>query len=113
VILAVGFYCIAAKCWGVLVMGGSVIVLFFMPWLDCSPVKSIRYRPAFHKTILVVFVVVFLILGYLGVQPPSPVGEKVSQLGTLLYFAFFLTMPLWSRAGTFKPVPERVTFHPH
>ncbi|ABF10101.1 ubiquinol-cytochrome c reductase cytochrome b subunit [Cupriavidus metallidurans] len=113
VILAVGFYFIDAKFWGVLVMGGSVIVLFFMPWLDCSPVKSIRYRPAFHKTILVVFVVVFLILGYLGVQPPSPVGEKVSQLGTLLYFAFFLTMPLWSRAGTFKPVPERVTFHPH
>ena len=113
VVLAVGFYFIDAKFWGVLVMGGSVIVLFFMPWLDCSPVKSIRYRPAFHKSILIVFVVVFLVLGYLGVQPPSPVGEKVSQLGTLLYFAFFLTMPLWSRAGTFKPVPERVTFHPH
>ncbi|MGO4305135.1 cytochrome b [Cupriavidus sp. RAF12] len=113
VILALGFYFIDAKFWGVLVMGGSVIVMFFMPWLDCSPVKSIRYRPAFHKTILIVFVVVFLVLGYLGVQPPSPVGEKVSQLGTLLYFAFFLTMPLWSRAGEFKPVPERVTFHPH
>jgi len=112
-VMAVGFYFIDAKFWGVLVMGGSVIVLFFLPWLDCSPVKSIRYRPAFHKTILIVFVVVFMILGYLGVQPPSPVGEKVSQLGTLLYFAFFLTMPLWSRAGTFKPVPERVTFHPH
>lgn len=113
VILAVGFYFIDAKFWGVLVMGGSVVILFFMPWLDSSPVKSIRYRPAFHKTILIVFVVVFLVLGYLGVQPPSPVGEKVSQLGTLLYFAFFLTMPLWSRAGEFKPVPERVTFHPH
>jgi ubiquinol-cytochrome c reductase cytochrome b subunit len=113
VILAAGFYFIEAKFWGVLVMGGSVVVLFFMPWLDCSPVKSIRYRPAFHKTILIVFVVVFLVLGYLGVQPPSPVGEKVSQLGTLLYFAFFLTMPLWSRSGEFKPVPERVTFHPH
>ncbi|CAM3294838.1 MULTISPECIES: cytochrome b [Cupriavidus] len=113
VILAVGFYFIDAKFWGVLVMGGSVVILFFLPWLDCSPVKSIRYRPAFHKTILIVFVVVFLVLGYLGVQPPSPVGEKVSQLGTLLYFAFFLTMPLWSRVGEFKPVPERVTFHPH
>ncbi|WP_059415964.1 cytochrome b [Cupriavidus basilensis] len=112
-ILAVGFYFIDAKFWGVLVMGGSVVILFFMPWLDQSPVKSIRYRPAFHKSILVVFVVVFVVLGYLGVQPPSPVGEKVSQLGTLLYFAFFLTMPLWSRVGQFKPVPERVTFHPH
>ncbi|CAG9186682.1 cytochrome b [Cupriavidus pampae] len=113
VILALGFWKIDAKFWGVLVMGGSVIVLVFMPWLDCSPVKSIRYRPSFHKSILTVFVVVFLVLGYLGVQPPSPVGEKISQLGTLLYFAFFLTMPLWSRAGTFKPVPDRVTFHAH
>ncbi|KDP84919.1 cytochrome b [Cupriavidus basilensis] len=113
VILAVGFYFIDAKFWGVLVMGGSVVILFFLPWLDHSPVKSIRYRPSFHKSILVVFVVVFVVLGYLGVQPPSPVGEKVSQLGTLLYFAFFLTMPLWSRVGQFKQVPERVTFHPH
>lgn len=113
VILALGFYFIDAKFWGVVVMGGSVVILFFMPWLDHSPVKSIRYRPNFHKTILTVFVVMFLILGYLGVQPPSPVGEKVSQLGTLLYFAFFLTMPLWSRVGQFKPVPERVTFKPH
>lgn len=113
VILAVGFYFIDAKFWGVLVMGGSVVILFFLPWLDHSPVKSIRYRPSFHKSILIVFVVVFIVLGYLGVMPPSPVGEKVSQLGTLLYFAFFLTMPLWSRVGQFKPVPERVTFHPH
>lgn len=113
VVLAVGFYFIDAKFWGVLVMGGSVVILFFLPWLDHSPVKSIRYRPSFHKSILVVFVVVFIVLGYLGVQPPSPVGEKVSQLGTLLYFAFFLTMPLWSRVGQFKQVPERVTFHPH
>lgn len=113
VVLAVGFYFIDAKFWGVLVMGGSVVILFFLPWLDHSPVKSIRYRPAFHKSILIVFVVVFIVLGYLGVMPPSPVGEKVSQLGTLLYFAFFLTMPLWSRVGQFKQVPERVTFHPH
>ena len=113
VLLALGFYFIDAKFWGVVIMGGSVIILFFLPWLDHSPVKSIRYRPAFHKTILMVFVVFFLILGYLGVQPPSPIGEKVSQLGTLLYFAFFLTMPLWSRVGTFQPVPDRVTFKHH
>ena len=113
VLLALGFYFIDAKFWGVVIMGGSVIILFFLPWLDHSPVKSIRYRPAFHKTILMVFVAFFLILGYLGVQPPSPVGEKVSQLGTLLYFAFFLAMPLWSRVGTFQPVPDRVTFKHH
>ena len=59
------------------------------------------------------FVINFLCLGYLGVQPPSPVGERVSQVGTLLYFGFFLLMPWWSRLGTPKPVPSRVTFKPH
>ena len=52
-------------------------------------------------------------LGYLGIQPPSPVGSIISQIGTILYFAFFLAMPIWSQIGTFKPVPERVTFTPH
>jgi cytochrome c1 len=61
-----------AKFWGVLVMGGSVVILFFMPWLDQSPVKSIRYRPGWHKAVYGVFVVTFLILGYLGIEPPDP-----------------------------------------
>jgi ubiquinol-cytochrome c reductase cytochrome b subunit len=104
---------IDAKFWGVVVMGGSVIILFFLPWLDCSPVKSIRYRPRWHMIVFGVFVVDFLILGYLGVLPPSPVGERVSQVGTLFYFGFFLLMPWWSRLGEFKPVPERVTFAAH
>ena len=59
------------------------------------------------------FVVFFLVLGYLGSQPPSPVGNCISQIGTLVYFGFFLLMPWWSRIGTFKPVPDRVTFHAH
>jgi len=104
---------IDAKFWGVVVMGGAVIILFFLPWLDFSPVKSIRYRPGWHKIVYGVFVVNFLILGYLGVQPPSPIGERVSQVGTLFYFGFFLLMPWWSRLGEFKPVPERVTFAAH
>ncbi|MCZ2499143.1 cytochrome bc complex cytochrome b subunit [Xylophilus sp. Kf1] len=104
---------IDAKFWGVVVMGGAVIILFFLPWLDHSPVRSIRYRPQWHKAMYGVFVVVFLILGYLGVQPPSPLGERVSQLGTLFYFGFFLLMPWWSRQGTFKTPPDRVVFHPH
>jgi ubiquinol-cytochrome c reductase cytochrome b subunit len=104
---------IDAKFWGVVVMGGAVIILFFLPWLDFSPVKSIRYRPDWHKYLYGIFVVNFLILGYLGVQPPSPVGERVSQVGTLFYFGFFLLMPWWSRLGEFKPVPERVTFAAH
>ena len=104
---------IDAKFWGVVVMGGAVIILFFLPWLDHSPVRSIRYRPQWHKALYGVFVVVFMVLGYLGVQPPSPLGERVSQLGTLFYFGFFLLMPWWSRQGTFKTPPDRVVFHPH
>ena len=60
-----------------------------------------------------VFVIVFGVLGYLGIQPPSPTGERLSQAGTLFYFGFFLLMPWWSRLGQFKPVPDRVTFQPH
>ena len=102
-----------AKFWGVVVMGGAVIILFFLPWLDHSPVKSIRYRPDWHKYLYGIFVLLFLVLGYLGVKPPSDAGTIVSQIGTLYYFGFFLLMPWWSRAGQFKPVPDRVTFHPH
>ena len=102
-----------AKFWGVAVMGGAVVILVGLPWLDKSPVKSIRYRPSWHKLVYGVFVINFVILGYLGVQPPSPTGEMVSQVGTLIYFGFFVLMPWWSQLGTFKPVPDRVTFKPH
>ncbi len=111
--LAVGFYFLDAKFWGVVIMGGSVVILFFLPWLDHSKVKSIRYRPDFHKYIYGVFVVSFIILGYLGIQPPSPVFEKISQICTIYYLGFFLAMPFWSQLGEFKPVPSRVTFQSH
>ena len=113
VALVAGMLAIDAKFWGVVVMGGAVIILFFLPWLDTSPVKSIRYRPDWHKVLYAVFVLNFFVLGYLGVQPPSPIGERVSQVGTLFYFGFFLLMPWWSRLGTFKPVPDRVVFAAH
>jgi ubiquinol-cytochrome c reductase cytochrome b subunit len=102
-----------AKFWGVVVMGGAVIILFFLPWLDHCPVKSIRYRPTWHKVLYGIFVILFVILGYLGIQPPSTAGTLVSQLGTLYYFGFFLLMPWWSQIGPFKEVPDRVTFTPH
>jgi ubiquinol-cytochrome c reductase cytochrome b subunit len=102
-----------AKFWGVVIMGGAVLILFFLPWLDHSPVKSIRYRPGWHRIVYGVFLGFFLALGYLGSQPPSPTGNYVSQLGTLVYFGFFLLMPWWSRLGLFKPVPDRVTFASH
>ncbi|CAN7450288.1 cytochrome b [Rhizobacter sp. LjRoot28] len=101
------------KFWGVVVMGGAVVIMFFLPWLDYAEAKSIRYRPTWHKWMYAVFVFVFFVLGYLGVQPPSPVGERVSQIGTLFYFGFFLLMPWWSRIGQSRPVPDRVTFHAH
>jgi len=102
-----------AKFWGVVIMGAAVLILFVLPWLDRSPVRSIRYRPDWHKYVYGLFVLSFLVLGYLGSQPPSAAGNYVSQLGTLIYFGFFLLMPWWSRIGTFKPVPSRVTFNAH
>ncbi|CAM2149931.1 Cytochrome b [Pararobbsia alpina] len=102
-----------AKFWGVLTMGGAVVTLFFLPWLDKSPVKSIRYRPLFHKILYVIFVFVFLTLAFLGTKPPTPAGTLIAQIGTLIYFCFFWGMPFWTKLGTFKPVPERVTYKPH
>ncbi len=104
---------IDAKFWGVVGMGGAVVILFFLPWLDHSEVKSIRYRPDWHKYVYGLFVINFLLLGYLGVQPVSALGERLSQVGTLIYFGFFLLMPWWSRMGEFKTVPDRVTFAAH
>jgi ubiquinol-cytochrome c reductase cytochrome b subunit len=113
VALAVGFYAFDAKFWGVVIMGGTVVILFFLPWLDKSPVRSIRYRPDFHKYIYGIFIISFVILGYLGIKPPSPLFEKISQVCTIYYLAFFFAMPWWSKMGTFKPVPDRVTFEAH
>ena len=104
---------IDAKFWGVVAMGGGVVILFFLPWLDNSPVKSIRYRPSWHKYLYAIFVLNFLVLGYLGMLPPSTIGGRVSQAGTLFYFGFFLLMPWWSRIGTPKQVPDRVIFAAH
>jgi ubiquinol-cytochrome c reductase cytochrome b subunit len=104
---------IDAKFWGVVAMGGGVVILFFLPWLDNSPVKSIRYRPDWHKYMYAAFVIDFLVLGYLGMLPPSEIGGRVSQLGTLFYFGFFILMPWWSALGSAKPVPTRVTFSAH
>ena len=102
-----------AKFWGVVVMGVAVLILFALPWLDRSPVKSIRYRPTWNKGLYAAFVIVFVVLGYYGAKPPSTAGTLFSQAGTLFYFGFFLLMPWWSRIGEFKPVPDRVVFHAH
>jgi ubiquinol-cytochrome c reductase cytochrome b subunit len=113
VVLVAVMLAIDAKFWGVVVMGGAVIILFFLPWLDNCAVKSIRYRPDWHVYLYAIFVINFFVLGYLGIQPPSAIGERVSQIGTLFYFGFFLLMPWWSRMGETKPVPDRVNFAAH
>lgn len=100
--------CTQAKFCGVVVMGSAVLVLFFLPWLDRAPVRSMRYRPFFHKALLAVFVVAFLALAFLGTCVPSPVTTLLAQICTFVYFAFFLGMPFWSTRGAFKQPPERV-----
>ena len=100
---------IDAKFWGVVAMGAAVVIIAFLPWLDRSPVKSIRYKGGLFKIILAVFVISFFILGYLGVLPPTPGRTLVSQICSVIYFAFFLLMPVYSKMDKTKPVPERVS----
>ncbi|EZQ19780.1 cytochrome b [Pseudomonas sp. G11-1] len=94
---------------GVLAMGGAIAVLFVLPWLDRSPVKSIRYKGWMSKLWLVIFCVSFVILGVLGAIPATPGRTLLSQVCTVLYFAFFILMPFYTRMEKTKPVPERVT----
>ena len=98
------------QVWGVLVMGAAIVMLFFLPWLDRSPVKSIRYRGLSFKLALAVFVISFLILGYLGALPTTPERTYVAQICTVLYFAFFFVLPVLPWFEKTKPVPERVTY---
>ena len=112
-LIAVLFKIFDAKFWGVVVMGVAVLIMFPLPWLDRSPVRSIRYRPSWNKWLYGAFVVNFFVLGYLGIKPVSAIGTLMSQIGTVFYFGFFLLMPWWSRLGEFKPVPDRVVFHAH
>ena len=108
--IIVGMFAIEAKFWGVVAMGASVMIIGFLPWLDRSPVKSIRYRGPIYKSFLAAFVVSFLILGYLGTQPPAPVRQLISQICTIIYFSFFLMMPWYSKIDKCQPEPDRVNY---
>ncbi len=99
------------QVWGVLVMGASIVVLFFVPWLDHSPVRSIRYRGPIYKVMLAIFVLSFISLGICGLKPPSGIYPTLAKVSTILYFAFFLLMPWYTKLDSVKPVPERVTGH--
>jgi ubiquinol-cytochrome c reductase cytochrome b subunit len=100
------------KLWGVLVMFGAIAVLFLVPWLDKSPVKSYRYRGVLSWAMLLMFAVSFLWLGKIGAGPGTdPTETIIGRVLTFLYFAFFITMPVWTKLDKTKPVPERVTMH--
>ena len=97
------------QVWGVLALFAAVLLLFFVPWLDRSPVKSIRYRGPIYKTALMVFAADFILLGYCGLKPAVAPFTTLSVIGTIIYFAFFLAMPWYSRIDRTRPEPARVT----
>ena len=97
------------KLGGVLIMGGAVIILFFVPWLDRSPVKSIRYKGWISKVLLALFAISFVVLGWLGAQSGSATQTMWARILTAYYFLFFITMPWWSKVDKTRPVPERLT----
>lgn len=100
---------IDAKFWGLVVMAGAILIPAALPWLDKSPVRSIRYKGRISKFMLGMFVTSFVVLGYLGTIPPSPFATLVAQIGTMIYFSYFLLMPWYTRRERTKPVPVRVT----
>ncbi|WP_230656662.1 cytochrome b [Psychrobacter sp. I-STPA10] len=97
------------KLGGVIAMGGAIAVLFLLPWLDRSPVKSIRYKGILSKIALTIFTISFLILGYLGATPATPTATLLARVCTILYFLFFLLMPIYTSIEKCKQPPERVT----
>lgn len=94
---------------GVIAMGVAVVIFFALPWLDKSPVKSIRYRGPKFKIALALFVISFIWLGVLGVLPSTPLGTWIARGLTVVYFAFFLLMPWYTKNDSHKTEPERVT----
>ena len=100
---------VPAKFWGLVVMAGAIAIPALLPWLDRSPVASIRSKGLASKWMLGLFVVSFVILGYLGITPPSPVATATAQICTVLYFAYFVLMPWYTRVEKTKPPPDRVT----
>ncbi len=96
------------KLGGVVIMGAAIAILFVLPWLDRSKVKSIRYKGWFSRTSLTVFVLSFLTLGYLGAEAPTPIKTLIAQITTFLYFAHFLLLPFTPYFESTKPVPTRL-----
>ena len=105
----VNFLWIDAKLWGIILMGGSVAIICLLPWLDRSPVKSIRYKGPYSKIALTLFVISVFVLGWLGTKTPTPLYTTLAQIFTVIYFAFFLLMPWYSKKDKCKKEPKRVS----
>jgi ubiquinol-cytochrome c reductase cytochrome b subunit len=101
---------VPSKLGGALLMGAAVMIPFFLPWLDRAKVKSIRYRGWMYKTALTLFVISFVILGWLGIQPATDLYTAMARVFAVIYFAFFLAMPFYSAIDKTKPVPDRVVY---
>jgi len=99
------------KLWGAILMAGSVLLPAFLPWLDRSRVKSIRYRGWIYKMALTLFAISFVTLGWLGLQPAEGVYVMLARIFSVVYFAFFLLMPYYTTIDKTKPVPDRVVYH--
>lgn len=99
------------KFWGFVFFAASVALPFALPWLDRCEVKSWRYRGMLNRSMLILFVASFIILGVLGVKAPTPERTFLAQICSVFYFVFFLAMPIWSKMDKVKPVPERVTMN--
>ena len=99
------------KLWGAILMGGSVLLPMFLPWLDRSRVRSIRYRGWIYKSALTCFAISFIALGWLGTQPAEAVYVLAARFFGIIYFAFFLLMPYYTAIDKTKPVPDRVVYH--
>jgi ubiquinol-cytochrome c reductase cytochrome b subunit len=106
--LLLGLLTLDAKVWGVVLMGASVMIFFLLPWLDQSPVKSIRYKGPLTKTALTLFVIAFFVLGYLGTESVTGGRTLAAQIGTAVYFLFFFLMPWYSKMDKCRPEPARV-----
>ncbi|NKC00950.1 MAG: cytochrome b [Pseudomonadales bacterium] len=98
-----------AKFWGMVIMAAAIFMPAFLPWLDKSPVKSMRYKGILSKWALGIFITSFFVLGYLGTLHPTDIRTAIAQVGTMLYFLYFLLMPWYTRVEKTKPEPERVT----
>ena len=109
--VTIDFLGMSAKFWGLVVMGGAIVIVFFLPWLDKSPVKSLRYKGPISKFMLATFAISFLALGVLGAKPADWAPSWAAPVFTIIYFSYFIAMPFYTKIEKTKPVPDRIGAH--